>query len=1004
MTHRLITFYSFKGGVGRSTVLATVAWILASSGRKVLAIDWDLDAPGLHYFFPRVEETSGTVQQPGLLDLVGKFIRRHERIRPGDSHREPIDEATEAAIRAAVKVVLNDLPAHVIKDTGASFGDGGDGGCVHLMHAGHRRDRERYGRALVDLDWSRLFVWRGIGDNPSSPFLDEFKRRLFDDFGYEYVLVDSRTGMGGMAAVTMFTLADHVVNCFGMSRQSIEGAWEVASDVRAKEKTVFPVPTRLDGGSGDRLYAGQQVYQRKLNQLLEAQAAESASGFRIGRGLGTYWREVEVPYDTFWALEEMPAPVAGPDDRVIRACVNLARYLTAADDQPVTDLRWPDEVFADEVLPRAKRTAAPTFYTVVVTFVPEDRNWAYWLADRVRRVGFRVILHEATSVPTERIGGRGSGRPNGPDGVLDKAKEDSGGAFCVVPVISEKYSPGLDDALLINVAGLRLTPEHDVVLRPVVVSESASGIPGARLWGLVEYVAASVLTGLLGAPVDPDPSDELSKVDGVPVRFPGFSPSDPEEVARQRLWHARHRQNPDEVIAQHLTLGGLALKSHRTKPAHDHFDSALARADAELAQISHARPTGADSGVLPVAEQRFSRLRLFKARALLGLSEIRMLSGDDLNAREFLEQIRELTDPAHAGPGIVVEVWKVRSRALRFRADLAMLPSETPGKRYEVGRRMWEVLGDLGEAGLRSELALVHLTLARLIWSVDPDSSEMDRLKAALASANEARRIFGDLDENDGRARSELEIGRLKTRQAARQSGVPKGVLRHFRDAEKFMDLAGRDQFDIVLGHDILTQQGLYENEWADAVNAHTRALALVQNRAAADHIRGLLAVSHFHLGNLYGGDAPGTEAAASEVAERDGGRALGHFVTAVSLWTDDMPIGIVTEYADAFLQISGLIYESKIPSEVLARTSFLQGRETAAMATVRAAWTWHKVGGEESRASLEALAAWVAAKPATWKARVSELVSLGSGSFMDADDKKEVLKALGLERRPRRR
>jgi len=47
----IITFYSYKGGTGRSMALANVAWVLASNGRRVLVIDWDLEAPGLHRYF-----------------------------------------------------------------------------------------------------------------------------------------------------------------------------------------------------------------------------------------------------------------------------------------------------------------------------------------------------------------------------------------------------------------------------------------------------------------------------------------------------------------------------------------------------------------------------------------------------------------------------------------------------------------------------------------------------------------------------------------------------------------------------------------------------------------------------------------------------------------------------------------------------------------------------------------------------------------------------------------
>ena len=47
---RIITFYSYKGGTGRSMALANVAWLLASNGQRVLAIDWDLEAPGFVFF------------------------------------------------------------------------------------------------------------------------------------------------------------------------------------------------------------------------------------------------------------------------------------------------------------------------------------------------------------------------------------------------------------------------------------------------------------------------------------------------------------------------------------------------------------------------------------------------------------------------------------------------------------------------------------------------------------------------------------------------------------------------------------------------------------------------------------------------------------------------------------------------------------------------------------------------------------------------------------------
>ncbi|MFL6203305.1 MAG: hypothetical protein ACJ76J_29415 [Thermoanaerobaculia bacterium] len=44
-----LAFYSYKGGVGRSLLLANAARFLASLGKGVVALDFDFEAPGLHY-------------------------------------------------------------------------------------------------------------------------------------------------------------------------------------------------------------------------------------------------------------------------------------------------------------------------------------------------------------------------------------------------------------------------------------------------------------------------------------------------------------------------------------------------------------------------------------------------------------------------------------------------------------------------------------------------------------------------------------------------------------------------------------------------------------------------------------------------------------------------------------------------------------------------------------------------------------------------------------------
>src|SRR5438128_11610272 len=85
----VVTFYSYKGGTGRSMLLANVAWILACNGKKVLTIDWDLEAPGLHrYFLPFLIDGSLNASD-GIIDFVINFAL--EAVTPADRGEPKLD-------------------------------------------------------------------------------------------------------------------------------------------------------------------------------------------------------------------------------------------------------------------------------------------------------------------------------------------------------------------------------------------------------------------------------------------------------------------------------------------------------------------------------------------------------------------------------------------------------------------------------------------------------------------------------------------------------------------------------------------------------------------------------------------------------------------------------------------------------------------------------------------------------------------------------------------------
>jgi len=66
---QIVTFYSFKGGVGRSMALLNLAYALALRGRSVLLLDMDLEAPGLSGFLRRNGEV-GAFANCDILDLL----------------------------------------------------------------------------------------------------------------------------------------------------------------------------------------------------------------------------------------------------------------------------------------------------------------------------------------------------------------------------------------------------------------------------------------------------------------------------------------------------------------------------------------------------------------------------------------------------------------------------------------------------------------------------------------------------------------------------------------------------------------------------------------------------------------------------------------------------------------------------------------------------------------------------------------------------------------------
>jgi hypothetical protein len=290
------TFYAYDGAGARSRALAHAAWLL--SGRKhgktpVLMIDWDLEGPGLHHYFPSHEPPA---ERPGVLEL---FEACRERLQA--LGRAPADETQHLAERVLDELDWDDYLERV-----------DDSRPLYLMRAG--RFDDSYGERADRLDWDALFC--------ACPALfRSFAARLTRRFSH--VLVDCRSGRSAATSVCTALLPDKMVGLFTPEPRSLEGLDGVvrrALDYRCSHEDeqrpllVYPLPSPPDSGGEGRLgwrhgdaRHGQPGYQARLEKLLG-----ECYGL-AGVVLDSYLDEVQLPQCGMGEAAPAAARGAGSD-------------------------------------------------------------------------------------------------------------------------------------------------------------------------------------------------------------------------------------------------------------------------------------------------------------------------------------------------------------------------------------------------------------------------------------------------------------------------------------------------------------------------------------------------------------------------------------------------------------------------------------------------------------------------------------------------------------------
>ena len=480
----VVTFYSYKGGTGRTMALANTAWILASNGYRVLAVDWDLEAPGLHRFFHPFLDLAALEATPGLINLITEY--QTEVRRPADRERDWHREY--ARVRPHATSLNWSFPK---------------GGSLDFLSAG-RRNRD-YQSTVGKMDWDDFYERFKGGQ-----FFDAMRADMRKH--YDYTLIDSRTGLSDIADICTVQMPQVLVVCFTLSDQSIEGASSVARDIEERygdrNIRILPVPMRIDDGEKEKADAGRSLARKSFTGLPSGMSGEQ---------LAQYWGTVEVPYRPFYAYEEILATFGDAPNvssSLLTACERLTSVLTRGE---VTSMPAIDEAERlTYVTAYTRRRPAPPA-NIVLSHVAEDQMWADWLTSLLNRAGFQVAALDARTMPISGV----------------DADFAASGGYRVVSVVSQAYlSSHRARALVESVIGQDPSGGRRQLV-PVRVGDVRLGLPLSTR-GVVDLVrldadeaASTLLTAL----------DREEAVGTAPVapggpRFPGGTP---------RIWNVRPR-------------------------------------------------------------------------------------------------------------------------------------------------------------------------------------------------------------------------------------------------------------------------------------------------------------------------------------------------------------------------------------------------------------------------------------------------------------------------------
>lgn len=269
----IITFYSYKGGVGRTMTIANAAVMLAMRGWRVLAVDWDLEAPGLHHYFP--EAMANRRNSYGLMDLMTS----------ASMENEPLDWRSCKFQCFSNGLRLDLLPSGV--------------------------GRQGYETVVTKFDWVEFFL-----NHKGEQFLEDLRNQWLDE--YDFVLIDSRTGITDTSGICTVFMPNILVLVLTANEQSLSGTEfivkqaPVRRDQLTKSRsplTFVPVISRWDGREE------KKEAEKWLKNIQERLTQCVTDWFPAGRDISEIFLSLRLPHVAYFSFgEKLPVLTESTND------------------------------------------------------------------------------------------------------------------------------------------------------------------------------------------------------------------------------------------------------------------------------------------------------------------------------------------------------------------------------------------------------------------------------------------------------------------------------------------------------------------------------------------------------------------------------------------------------------------------------------------------------------------------------------------------------------------